>query len=330
MKGSMPLEKKYPMIRKIGCTMPNKQLLLPDVLLLVEDDFRKAEMISRNGDTSGYFKRKAKTIALMRDELKKNGSNGNIFDVGYEPGLKYIYPGLPLEFAEHVDTAILDVVEIIAECDAVAMTGFCCAGHPSSQIGNPYLEDALEDPKFAAMYMRAHHYEDSIFSHNRNPSLSLLIQKNPPGERLAKELSHIVAEGLGEKAVVDISVHAQIRRVSLPGMIHLAITGLPRLVLVEKEIGFNEFVCVYRDALAGFWLRVQRTFERMVGQGTPEPKPEHFVGAQTDWDREWKLIEERYGNGRRLPNYYYFDGDGLLTLPEFRCAHSLTYRTNHL
>ena len=307
-----PLEKRQPLIRGFGCHVPTQKMSFVQAALLMEKDMHTARQ-HIYGETGSYFARKAKLIeGRFAEHMRRAaGERERMFNVGYEPGRKFIYPGLPVDFAISIDHAILDVIELMADCRHVAMTGSCCAGHPSELIGNPYLEGAMEDPRFAAETRDRHAFEEGILTSNLSPHFRVMLFNNGIGEKIAGRLAAIRTEKtIDGKASIRITARLMDDNDAChDGAITLPIAGVPAFHSPGGIPGYKEFVRLYQEALASFWGAVQSVFESMGGGRAPEPDPSaftHYNGA--GWDREYALIRTRAANGRKLPNYLYFDG----------------------
>lgn len=304
------LEKMYPVAKGIGCTIPGKKLGSEQVASLLRNDLSEAKRLS-DGDKTGFFRRKAQ---MIEERLEKSGLQQEEAVVGFGPGLKYVYPGLPLGFAKNVDPAIRELIDLIASCRLVAMSGFCCSGHPSSIINNPYLDDALEDPKFAAMHRHKHGFETGLITYNKSPYLFLLLFGGPEGSCLQKALGDIHSE-TNIPGIMRMSISSSIDfnfMGSVSGFLRMPIRGEPGLQFLRPEASHEEVARAYCMALAGFWNKLRTLFMQITNRKIPEIGPQQFDSGSRDWDREYALINERRGNGFRLPNYCYFDGKKLV------------------
>ncbi len=315
--GNRHLEKKYPMIHGIGCIIPKKNMSAPQVTEILQRDLILARSISYR-DGNEYFRRKTVMIEEALKEFLKT-KNGHAYPVGYEPGFRYIYPGLPIEFAMHIDTAIRETIEMISRCGAVSFVGFNCAGHPSGLLENPVYEEYLENPsRILAQYGIAY-MNESIYGENRNPYLTLLLKKEGNGEMIKQELLKIDIEGAYENAKVRIRAREGFFEQHSPNdnLMFVSIAGLPGLFINGSACEFNDFVAAYKKALQRFWFNVQKVFERSGGDFVPEPDGSQFVPRSVGFDKEWDLVMKRSSNGHKLANYYYFNGEGKLIVPEF-------------
>lgn len=287
---------------------------------LIERDMITSKHHAHGGTKDGYFSRKARLLEgrFARHMQGSFGANGETQAVGYEPGRKFIYPGLPVEFAISIDRAVLEVIELMALSGHVAMTGSCCAGHPSALIGNPYLEDAMEDPRFAAETRLKHSFEGGMYTENLSPYFRIMLIKDSAGITIAERLAaiRIKAKGAGG---TSLKINAQIldgNGVSHDGAITLGIMGVPTYHGDGSIPGHRDVVSIYQQALACFWSEVKGAFERFGGEKAPALEPAGFVpDPNVDWGRQYNLIKEREGNGRKHPNYMYFNGSDKLMEP---------------
>lgn len=312
-------------IQGVGLCIPRRTLSTSQVKELFGKDLRTARSLTYE-DPTGYFTRKARMIESAQRDFSET-KKGSFHAVGYEPGLKYIYPGLPVEFAEKVDPAIREIIDLIARCEEVAMTGFCCAGHPSSVIHNPHYNEYLENPMRARMMYGENCPDPIVHSRNSRPRLFLLLHEYEKSTILRNSLLRLSASATLEgNATIDIKASDFFSRKKLPGFTRISLHGEPTLNLLRQGLEHRDFVGIYQKALSELWLKIQGIFQRLVGMKVPEPVASHFGPKQTEWGREWQLIQKRHSNGFRLPNYYYFDGQGLIT-PQFSEKRT---GTNHL
>jgi hypothetical protein len=203
------------------------------------------------------------------------------------------------------------VIDLIAACRDVAMTGLCCAGHPSAAIRNPNI---LGNPRFAAINRMNAAMGETIFSHNHNPYLKLLIARKSD---LPEKLSRVVGSGQGRDVEIDITAQRIENGVQHIGFPLLVVRGFPRLKIHGQMVGFGDFVRIYQKALQSFWARLLDAFGHVKGIGFPKPRAEHFIASPESWDYESSLLEKRVSDGLNLPNYCYFFGRDSTTAPEF-------------
>jgi hypothetical protein len=291
----------FPKIEQVGCIIPKKRLTSKQVISLFQRDLGRVTSLASKLDPTGYFSRKVKVIQHAFGKFKAE-CDGQMHEVSYAPGCKYIYPGLPVQFAEYIDPAIRNVLDLIAQCQQVMLSGMCCAGHPSAIIKNPNI---IDNPNFASINRMNAQFGEFIFSHNQNPYLTMLVSEK--GD-LRKELLGVRAQVQIKNASIEICAKETNIQMFFAGYPRLSIIGRPRLTLFEDRLTHRQFVELYQKALVSFWIRIQEIFERVVGLEIPRPKAQWFNGAQINWDYEIELIKRRAAEGYSHANYYYFFG----------------------
>jgi len=309
------LGERFPKIEGIGCFIPRKEHDTNGMASLLQQDLETARDLSMKEAKGGYFARKAVLIESSIADFKRQ-SNGRNYVVGYEPGLKYVYPGLPIEFLEKVDPAIRSIVDLMAASGAVAMTGLCCAGHPSSIIENPYFDPEEQGLGAAYLYFQGH--EPSVHTHNQSPYLTLLLFEGQNGEALKKELMRVNGRGSAKNASVSIDAAEGKRSGTWNGFKVLQLTSKPELTICGKKPDFDEATHAYQHALASFWSSIQDVFSGFTGKNIPRPITSDFTPGEADWNFEHNLTRIRASKGMSLPNYCYFFGPESTVEPIFK------------
>jgi len=309
------LGEKFPKIEGIGCFVPRKELDTQGVVSLFEQDLETARTLARKEGPGGFFARKAALIESVLGDFKKRG-DGRSCTVGYEPGLKYPYPGLPIDFSVMVDPAIRGIVDLMAIAEPVAMTGLCCAGHPSFIMENPYFDP--EEQGLGAAYLYFQGQEPFIYTHNQSPYLTLLLHDNPEGRGLREELLRVSGSGSEKNASVSIAAAEGKRSGTWNGLKVLQMTTEPELAMRGKKPDFDEVVHAYQRALASLWTGILDVFSRLTGRKASEPKASDFMPGEADWDYEQNLTRIRASKGLSLPNYCYFFGFEATVEPVFK------------
>jgi hypothetical protein len=312
------LGSRFPKIEQLGCIIPKKRLNSSHVISLFQKDLVRVRGLSLQQDPTGYFSRKARMIEGALKEFKAD-CDGKMHEVSYGPGRKYVYPGIPVEFAEFVDPAIRDVIDLIAQCRQVMMTGLCCSGHPSAMIRNPNIRD---NPSFASINRMNAELGEYVYSHNQSPYLTMLVNSGS----IAKDLLGVNVQVQRENAAIQISAKEKGCQILIAGYPRLSIIGRPKLTVFGDSLTHREFVDLYQSALQSFWSRIQEIFEPLVGVRGQQSKAHWFTKADIDWDYEVNLIKSRVDDGLTLANYHYFFGKSSTVAPGF--AHSS--KTHHL
>ena len=284
-------------IKMLGRIIPRENLLPEQVISRFAGDLWTARQHARAEGTNGYFARKARLIegALGDFEEESAKRRGRRYEVGYEPGLKYIYPGLPVELAVEVDAAIRDTIELVAKCRHVAMTGVCCAGHPSKRMENTMPGS-----------------EGHLYSQNISPYIKLVLYRDRDAERLVEELMGIRAQALPD-GKAELEIVSDLRRLEpySKNMMTIMLNGCPTLGLLDGPIEHHEFVPLYQEALAMFWRAVKNVFETAMGERVPGPEWHQFVPKTVvELHEEYGMLSGRNGNGHMLPGYCYFNDNG--------------------
>lgn len=312
------LGNRFPKIEQVGCIIPKKRLSSSQAISLFQKDLRRVNGFVSQQDPTGYFSRKARMIEGALKGFEAD-CDGKMHEVSYAPGRKYIYPGLPVEFAEFVDPAIRDVIDLIAQCRQVMMTGLCCAGHPSAIIRNPNIRD---NPSFASINRMNAELGDFVYSHNHSPYLTMLVNSGS----IAKDLLGLNVQVQKENAAIQITAKEKGSSTLIAGFPRLSIIGRPKLTVFGDSLTHREFVDLYQTALQSFWSRIQEIFEPLVSVRGQKPKTQWFTKADIDWDYEVNLVKSRAGNGQTLANYYYFFGKNSSLVPSF----ANSSKTHHL
>jgi hypothetical protein len=292
-------ERRGRAITGFGWQKPVTRMAPGEVIALLENDLRSARERAAAGDKPAYFCRKAKLIeqcmGKRRGRENDDGKTGLL--VGYAPGQKYLYPGLPMEIAINVDRAIVEVIDLIASCRHVVMTGACCAGHPSKQIRNPYSRSPVWDG------------EKTAYSQNFSPHLNVLLPDDEAGQSIDGMLAGIRTETTFMGRSVGIAAQMNGTGKLYEGMMMLPMTGVPTLHYAGVPPSYMELVELYQRALADFWRAVKRVFERVEQEKIPDLKPADFgCKKRVDIETECAVIAERRMRGMGLPNYLYFNG----------------------
>jgi len=309
------LGERFPKIEGVGCFVPRKEFDTQGVVSLFRQDLETARTLAGKEDPGGSFARKAVLIESAMTDFKKR-SNGSSYTVGYEPGLKYPYPGLPIDFLMMVDPAIRGIIDTMAMAGPVAMTGLCCAGHPSFIMENPYFDP--EEQGLGAAYLYFQGQEFSVHTHNQSPYFTLLLHDNLEGRRLRDELLRVSGNGSEKNASISIEAAEGKRSGTLNGFKLLQTTSKPELTIRGERPDFDEAVHAYQNALASFWSGILDMFSRLTGKGAPEPKSSDFTPGEADWDFEHGLTRIRASRGLTLPNYCYFFGSEATVEPVFK------------
>jgi len=322
MTTSEPLEKRGHVgnLKKIGCTLPIEKRTYDQVVLAFGRDIVTARRLSQNNrPAASYFANKARVIedALERFVEDEKGKRGT-YEVGYDVSHRFIYPGLPMEFAETIDASIVEIIDLIARCRHVAMTGSCCAGHPSKILKNPYLFCSQKDQKFSENTKGKHNFEEFIYTENLSPHLAIVLYRDEIGECIANMLSEIRAIAMPEGDVDNLEIIGYLNEIKGPQpskLLTVILDGHLTIYFNGKNVEYGEFVHLYQEALCVFWRTVKNVFESVMGRGIPGPEAHQFTPkSNTDWDNDYKIYMAKVRAGYELPHYLYFNGNGDNTL----------------
>lgn len=296
---------RFSRIKGVGSYLERETLSAAQVTAVFQKDLQRAQQLSQH-DPTGFFARKARMIETAMKNFKGQ-KDGKSYNAGYKPGLKYVYPGLPIEIAELVEAPIRHVIDLIASCDLVAATGYCCAGHPSAIVENNGI---------------------SISTKNKSPFLFLVLGGDSYAGYVERDLPELSASGATSRLMIKISTYVDFSYMEvIPGMRRLSIRGGPQPFFKTENPSHSEVMETYQRALAAYWRRIQRYFEQVCRRRVPDPDPSWFKPRDDGWDREQEKILERNSNGRTLPNHYYFDGREIKAPVLVR---SLDMKANHL
>lgn len=314
-----PLEKRQDLkrIKGVGCHIPVKRKTRDKVMGIFRRDMESAGGLAGQNGNSSYFLMKKEAIRAALEKFGRETAGGRRYEVGYAPGRRFIYPGLPVEFAAEIDPAIVETMELVAKCRDVAMTGACCSGHPSKIIANPYLAMPEKDKREANL-AGMHNYEGYMYAQNRNPILIVVFYNDNTGKALASNLESASTPEECQGAGMGIKARRVYVPQFSPDFLTVRIEGMVTLHPTESAIEHGDFIRSYQDALASFWAGIKAQFQKMAGAEAPDPKPSQFTPARTcTWDDEYPKFAERRANGKldrvavngfKVPHYYMFSG----------------------
>ncbi len=288
-----------------GWQMPVRRMPFNEAMALLGRDLHVARQ-QVDGDKRTYFSNKARLIqdCIQEHQGRKTKEEKEGLLVGYAPGCKYPYRGLPVEVAINVDRAIIEVIDLIASCTHVAMTGACCAGHPSKQIANSYPRNSVLAN------------EPQLYAQNFSPYFNIMLPADDAGKSIVDMLCGIRTETTVRGR--SIGIEAQINGTGrlFQDMMMLPMTGVPTLHFTGPAPDYLGMVSLYQHALADFWRAVAAVFETATGERVNNPKPDHFVYKKNvEADVEFALTVERRARGMALPNYLYFNAITGVTKP---------------
>lgn len=289
-----------------GWRMSSTKMPFEEAMALLGKDLLVARGRAAVGDKPSYFARKAQLVeeCINAHEARRSEESKTGLDVGYAPGRKYLYPGLPVSLAISVDRAIIEVIDLMARCEHVVMTGACCAGHPSKQIPNPF-------PQNSCMAS-----EKQIYAQNFSPYFNIMLPRDEAGDGIIDMLCGIRTQTTLRGMSVGIAA-----TMNGTGQLHedvmvLPITGVPTFNSARAAPAYPDVVALYQHALADFWRAVKSVFEEAARERVDDLKPDEFVHrTRLDARFEFALIAERRAKGMTHPNYLYFNGTTDVTRP---------------
>lgn len=323
MTHSEPLERRGHIghVKGIGCCLPKEIKRYDQVVILYGRDIVGTRSAAKfNGTKADFFRGKELQVeqALREFVSKETRSDGKLYEVGYGLNKKYIYPGLPVEFAISIDPSIVEIIDIIAQSRHVAMTGSCCAGHPSQKVDNPYFYSSKLDASFAARTKGLHDSKPFLYSQNISPYMRVVFLKNGIGERIAEDIASICIKG-PQNGKPGVSITSEIQQLydgMFSGMLALGITAIPRLFSRKRNPEHEELTGIYQISLAAYWNAVKNAFEKAMGIRIRDVEPKDFEPRKAiSYDDEFQLLQVRISNGRKLPNFEYFNGTEKLMEP---------------